>query len=79
MCYGELENSQLKYARVVKRKVCSVEENGERDCGDVLVRFAGLTLSHRIGASCVLKNDFENKKPTVLLSMVETRNDSLRC
>ena len=56
-----------------------MEENGELDCGEMLAHFAGLTLARRIGASCVLKNDFENKKPTVLLSMVERRNDSLRC
>ena len=64
--WGRLQKIQyfgqsLKYARIVKRKIWSVEENGERDCGEMLVLFAGLTLSRRIGTSCVLKNDFETK------------------
>lgn len=66
----------MKYARIVKRKVWSVEENGELDCGEMLARFAGLTLSRFSGShfSCVLKNDFEKKKTTVLFSMAEMTN-----
>lgn len=38
-----------------------MEENGERDCGEMLVVFAGLTLSRRIGTSCVLKTILKQK------------------
>ena len=48
----------------------------------MLARFAGLTLSRCSGShfSCVLKNDFEKKKTTVLFSMAEMNqmNDSLK-